>query len=191
MTLEQLLLIAAVLYIILSFGMYFMLKKAQDKRAWFAFVPVANVYKMFSMNYDFFKGEGFRDGSVPPMKYRENRRYASLFLMLTYFIMTVAVFVIEELINPTDLTVEREPATNPIEFLFTGVGDVFAFLVMVVLSFFMFRMFVDRDTGEPVNAVVLGIFTVGAGLTFGLSIIVMMFYFGLSPRYKYDLDKVK
>lgn len=189
MSLAQLVILLGSVYIVLSLGLYFMLRKAKYKRPWFALLPVANVYKMFSMNYDFFKGKDLKDGSVGEMKYVENRRYASLFIMISYFISVVAISVIEELINPTDLTIEREPATNPIEFMFTGVADVYAFLAMGVIMFFMFRMFVNRSTGEPMNAIVIGAFIVGSVFSFGLTTVLLMYYIGLNPQYEYDLTR--
>ena len=142
---------------------------------------------MFSMNYDFFKGEKLRSKEVEPSTYRENRRYASLFIMMTYLIAIVAITVIAEWIDPTDLTIEREPPSNPFEFLFTGVGDVFAFLTIGVVLFFMFRMFVNKETEQPMNAIIIGVFIIASAFSFGLPIILLMYYFGLSPKYKYDL----
>lgn len=187
MTLTQFIILLGSVYIILSLGLYFMLRKAQYKRAWFALLPVGNVYKMFSMNYDFFKGDQLISKSVDQKTYQDNRRYASLFIMLTYFITVVGITVLEETINPTDLTIEREPASNPVEFLFTGVGDVFTFLAIGVVMFFMFRMFVNKSTGEPMNAVIIGVFILASAFSYGLTSVLLMYYFGLSPKYEYDL----
>lgn len=187
MTLTEFLLILGSVYIILSLGLYFMLRKAKYKRAWFALLPAANVYKMFSMNYDFFKGSQLTSKKVEYKTYQDNRRYASLFIVMTYFITVVGINVLEEAINPTDLTIEREPASNPIEFLFTGVGDVFTFLVIGAVMFFMFRMFVNKRTGEPMNAIVIGAFILASAFSYGLTSVLLMYYFGLSPRYKYEL----
>lgn len=187
MTLTQFIILLGSVYIILSLGLYFMLRKAQYKRAWFALLPVGNVYKMFSMNYDFFKGDQLISKSVDQKTYQDNRRYASLFIMLTYFITAVGITVLEETINPTDLTIEREPASNPVEFLFTGVGDVFTFLAIGVVMFFMFRMFVNKSTGEPMNAVIIGVFILASAFSYGLTSVLLMYYFGLSPKYEYDL----
>lgn len=187
MTLTQFIILLGSVYIILSLGLYFMLRKAQYKRAWFALLPVGNVYKMFSMNYDFFKGDQLKSKSVDQKTYQDNRRYASLFIMLTYFITVVGITVLEETINPTDLTIEREPASNPVEFLFTGVGDVFTFLAIGVVMFFMFRMFVNKSTGEPMNAVIIGVFILASAFSYGLTSVLLMYYFGLSPKYEYDL----
>ena len=187
MTLTQFIILLGSVYIILSLGLYFMLRKAQYKRAWFALLPVGNVYKMFSMNYNFFKGDQLISKSVDQKTYQDNRRYASLFIMLTYFITAVGITVLEETINPTDLTIEREPASNPVEFLFTGVGDVFTFLAIGVVMFFMFRMFVNKSTGEPMNAVIIGVFILASAFSYGLTSVLLMYYFGLSPKYEYDL----
>lgn len=187
MTLTQFIILLGSVYIILSLGLYFMLRKAQYKRAWFALLPVGNVYKMFSMNYDFFKGDQLISKSVDQKTYQDNRRYASLFIMLTYFITAVGITVLEETINPTDLTIEPEPASNPVEFLFTGVGDVFTFLAIGVVMFFMFRMFVNKSTGEPMNAVIIGVFILASAFSYGLTSVLLMYYFGLSPKYEYDL----
>ena len=189
MTLTEFLLILGSVYIILSLGLYFMLRKAKYKRAWFALLPAANVYKMFSMNYDFFKGSQLTSKNVEYKTYQDNRRYASLFIVMTYFITVVGINVLEEAINPTDLTIEREPASNPIEFLFTGVGDVFTFLVIGAVMFFMFRMFVNKRTGEPMNAVVIGAFIIASIFSYGLTSVLLMYYFGLSPRYEYELNR--
>ncbi len=189
MTLTEFLLILGSVYIILSLGLYFMLRKAKYKRAWFALLPAANVYKMFSMNYDFFKGSQLTSKKVEYKTYQDNRRYASLFIVMTYFITVVGINVLEEAINPTDLTIEREPASNPIEFLFTGVGDVFTFLVIGAVMFFMFRMFVNKRTGEPMNAVVIGAFIIASIFSYGLTSVLLMYYFGLSPRYEYELNR--
>ena len=187
MTLTQFIILLGSVYIILSLGLYFMLRKAQYKRAWFALLPVGNVYKMFSMNYNFFKGDQLISKSVDQKTYQDNRRYASLFIMLTYFITAVGITVLEETINPTDLTIEREPASNPVEFLFTGAGDVFTFLAIGVVMFFMFRMFVNKSTGEPMNAVIIGVFILASAFSYGLTSVLLMYYFGLSPKYEYDL----
>lgn len=190
MTLYQLALILGAVYIILSLGMFFMMRKANYKRPWFAFIPVLNVYKMVSMNYDHFKGSELTGGSVSPMNYYENRRYAGVFITLAYFISVMASSVIEETISPTDLTIEREPATNPIEFMFTGVTDVYAFLAIGAITFFMFRMFVNVKTEDPMNPIIIGIFIVGSVFSYGLTIVLLMYYIGLNPQYKYKISFV-
>ena len=102
----------------------------------------------------------------------------------------MASSVIEETISPTDLTIEREPATNPIEFMFTGVTDVYAFLAIGAITFFMFRMFVNVKTEDPMNALIIAIFIVGSVFSYGLTIVLLMYYIGLNPQYKYKMDFV-
>lgn len=190
MTLYQLVLILGAVYIILSLGMFFMMRKANYKRAWFSFIPVLNVYKMVSMNYDYFKRDELTSGKVSPMNYFENRRYASVFISLAYFVSVMAISVIEEVINPTDLTIERDPATNPIEFMFTGVTDVYAFLAIGAITFFMFRMFVNVKTEDPMNPIIIAIFIVASVFSYGLTIVLLMYYIGLNPQYKYKINFV-
>lgn len=175
-------------YLLLTLGHFFLLRRAGYDRAWFSFVPILNVYKIFSMNYDYFKGmKVVRE--LEEGEFKHNRRYAAMFLTVSYMILVTASGVIEEMINPTDLTREAVSPTNPIQFIFTGFTDVLTFTIMAFVLFFMFRMFINKNTGEPLNALIIGIFIIGSFLSYGLTIVLLMYYVGLSPKYEYDLNR--